>query len=153
MGVKCKAFTSMVPGFALPRQDTGQAALRERILTSRPELDAQFPYVFSWKQMSWTKVQSTLIPSSVRTQISGTRVTCLGGEKPALVPAINLGREGGGEKVVWSLLQSFLLLSFYHQYSNHIFVIGPLIDLLSSDNRRKSSLKMPLEVRRTMSAM
>lgn len=43
-------------------------------------------------------------------QISGTRVTSFGGEKPALVHAINLGREGGGEKVMWSLLQSFLPL-------------------------------------------
>lgn len=43
---KRKAVTSRAPTFALPRQGTGQAALGERILTSRPELSAQFPYGF-----------------------------------------------------------------------------------------------------------
>lgn len=59
--VKCKAVTSRVPTFALPRQ----AALGERILSSRPELSAQLPYgfFFSWKQTGRTKVQGTLIPS------------------------------------------------------------------------------------------
>lgn len=49
MDVKCKAVTSRVPTFALPRQDTGQAALGERILSSRAELSAQFPHVFFLK--------------------------------------------------------------------------------------------------------
>lgn len=114
MDVKCKAATCRVPTFALPRQ----AALGERILSSRPELSAQFPYGFFFfpeSKRAGPKCRARRYQACI--QISGTRATSFGGEKPALVHAINLGREGGGEKVMWSLLQSFLPL--LHWYTDH----------------------------------
>lgn len=107
-----------------------------------------FPMFFPESKWAGPKCRARRYQACI--QISGTRVPSFGGEKPALVHAINLEREGGGEKVMWSLLQSFLLL--LHWYMDH--TDRPFdwpAELI--ENRRKSPLKMPLEVRRTMSAM